>query len=191
MNIIDATIASCSIPFIFLPKKIDNNLYVDAFIINNYACNVLCDDMENTVGINLIGILDKGCMDSNIKTFQDYILNLFISFQTNKSINYIPKLNIELKDTTSPVDFDVNENKKKEMFLKAYNATIEIIKDYLNKEEIIKTSKNNTETEKNLETNNNEVEIQENNEVENEKNNEVEIQENNEVEIQENNEAKI
>ena len=42
--IIDAHL--CSIPFIFLQKKIDNNLYVDAFIINNYACNVFCDDME-------------------------------------------------------------------------------------------------------------------------------------------------
>ena len=77
------------------------------------------------------------------------------------------------------------------MFLKLTMLLLKLLKDYLNKEEIIKTSKNNTETEKNLETNNNEVEIQENNEVENEKNNEVEIQENNEVEIQENNEAKI
>ena len=132
--VIDAIIASCSIPFLLPPKKINGHYYIDAFIVNNYACNVFCDDMENTIGINLIGILDKDCINTEINSFQDFLLNLFISLQPINKHIIKPKLNIVLKSSCSPINTDLTKDEKIELFKNAYIETLEIIKKYKEKE---------------------------------------------------------
>ena len=52
VNIIDAIIASCAIPGIFPPKKINNKYYCDGFIFNNFPIELYNNDLDHTLGIN-------------------------------------------------------------------------------------------------------------------------------------------
>ena len=151
VNVIDAIIASCSIPFLFPPKKINGHYYVDAFIVNNYPCNVFCDDMENTIGISIMGGgFDEAYIDTEINSFQDYVLNLFLSFKPCITQNIKPKFNILLNSSCSPINTDITKDEKIELFKNGYIETLKIIKKYKEKEytnnEIINNETTHDET---------------------------------------------
>jgi NTE family protein len=52
VNIIDAIIASCAIPGIFPPKKINDKYYCDGFIFNNFPIDLYNQNIKHTIGIN-------------------------------------------------------------------------------------------------------------------------------------------
>ncbi len=53
-NIIESVIASCSIPFILEPVKINNILYIDGGVSSNFPADVFLTDKEHeTVGISV------------------------------------------------------------------------------------------------------------------------------------------
>ena len=132
VNVIDAIIASCSIPFLFPPKKINGHYYVDAFIVNNFPCSVFCDDMENSIGISIMGGgFDEAYIDTEINSFQDYVLNLFLSFKPCITQNIKPKFNILLNSSCSPINTDITKDEKIELFKNGYIETLKIIKKQL------------------------------------------------------------
>ena len=136
VNVIDAIIASCSIPFLFPPKKINGHYYVDAFIVNNFPCSVFCDDMENSIGISIMGGgFDEAYIDTEINSFQDYVLNLFLSFKPCITQNIKPKFNILLNSSCNPINTDITKDEKIELFKNAYIETLEIIKKQLEQSE--------------------------------------------------------
>lgn len=51
VNVIDAILASTSIPGIFPPHKINNNYYCDGFIFNNFPIEIFDSDIKHTIGI--------------------------------------------------------------------------------------------------------------------------------------------
>ena len=131
VDVIDACIASCSLPFIFPPKLINNNNYIDAFAVNNCPCNIFKNDLDNTICLSI-----RECPTENnfkkIDGFQNYIINVFNSFEkysnnNNKNI-YKPKIIINLSYNCSPIDFDLSKNILSDIFIKGYN----ISNEYLN-----------------------------------------------------------
>ena len=52
INIIDAILASTSIPGVFPPHKINNDYYCDGFIFNNFPIEIFDSDIEHTIGIS-------------------------------------------------------------------------------------------------------------------------------------------
>lgn len=131
INVIDTIIASCSIPFIFPPIKINNDYYIDCIIFNNYPTNVFKDDLKNTIGIYLNNKIYKNVSDIN--TLQNYIHNLVIC-TSNMIKKYkkklIPKLEIEIILQNNSIEFDLNIKQINKLFNKGYNDSIKIINTY-------------------------------------------------------------
>lgn len=131
ISVLEACIASSSVPFIFPPRKIEDNLYVDALIVNNYPCCNYCDDIENTIGIDISYIHE---LDNKIDSIETYIQNLFLSFQIclqKKNVKKLPKINIYIQTNINPLDFDIDNEKKNELFNLGYHNANLIIDKYL------------------------------------------------------------
>ena len=73
MKIIDALRISFSIPFIFEPIKMNNKIYVDVGLTNNYAIDLFKHDLENTLGIIVTDTISK-----EINNIEDFFLLLQI-----------------------------------------------------------------------------------------------------------------
>lgn len=52
--LLDAIAASCAIPMIFAPVKINGNLYVDGGVLKNLPASVLRDKCDLLIGVNLM-----------------------------------------------------------------------------------------------------------------------------------------
>ncbi len=52
-NLLDALIASSSVPVLFSPKKIDGTNYVDGGVLKNIPASVLRDDCEKLISVNV------------------------------------------------------------------------------------------------------------------------------------------
>jgi NTE family protein len=51
-DLIEPVIASCSIPVLFTPKKIDGINYVDGGVLKNFPVSVIRDECEKIIGVN-------------------------------------------------------------------------------------------------------------------------------------------
>jgi NTE family protein len=71
--------ASCSIPVLFSPVVIDQNLYLDGGIINNMPCKFLKEQCDCVVGINLVPFNEKRSLDfKNLPDITSRVLELSI-----------------------------------------------------------------------------------------------------------------
>ncbi|GMN08417.1 patatin-like phospholipase family protein [Croceitalea sp. MTPC5] len=52
-NIVDAVVASCSIPLLFRPKKIGKDIYIDGGVTNNLPIECLEADVDKILGISV------------------------------------------------------------------------------------------------------------------------------------------
>lgn len=142
VDIIESIIGSCSIPFLFPPKKIDTHYYVDAFYVNNFPINIFKDDLKNTIGIELDNLNYN--IDYDINSIQDYILKLFIC--TNKIIKkYKEKHNAKLHfiiKSFNPLNFDMNLQDKINLFNHGYNEAQIILNNYKKKHTLQVLKKN-------------------------------------------------
>lgn len=125
IDIVDVCIASSSLPFIFSPKIINNEYYIDAFAVNNCPCNIFKNDLENTICLNTANEYTNETEYKNINSFQSYIMNVFDSIR-NYSQNielYKPKILINLSYNCSPIDFDLSKDILSDIFITGYNTT--------------------------------------------------------------------
>jgi len=116
VDIIDACIASSSLPFIFPPKLIKNEYYIDAFAVNNCPCNIFENDSKNTICLtveNYSTDLEK------VDNFQNYIMSIFTSFKNynNNIKQYKPEIIINLYYDCSPIDFDLEKKILSDIFI--------------------------------------------------------------------------
>lgn len=51
-NLIDPIVASCSVPVLFTPKKINGIHYVDGGVLKNFPVSTISDDCDKVIGIN-------------------------------------------------------------------------------------------------------------------------------------------
>ena len=51
-NLIDSIVASCSVPVLFIPKKINGVHYVDGGVLKNFPVSTIREDCETIIGIN-------------------------------------------------------------------------------------------------------------------------------------------
>lgn len=138
VSIINACIASCSIPFIFPPKKINDNYYIDSFVREPYPIRVFENDLDNTIGIYFNN--PKEYEKYDISSFQKYIMKVFISFQSITVFKKC-KINIMLNPHINPVDFEISTKQKYEFVNYGYNYSQKYIEEY---------QESNSETCKNI-----------------------------------------
>jgi len=52
-NLVEAIIASCSIPILFVPKNINGVNYVDGGVLKNFPVSVIREECETVIGVNV------------------------------------------------------------------------------------------------------------------------------------------
>ena len=123
-------LASCSIPGFLPPVKIDNMMYIDGFIMNNYPIDIFKNDIENTIGIKIT----KGIYYEpfNVK---NYVHNLYTLLTRNReSINQELskklKKNIYLETNINELDVNITKENKMKELNKSYNILKEEFKNF-------------------------------------------------------------
>ena len=126
--IYDAICASCAIPFILPPVKINNKLHIDGFLYNNFPCNVFNNDLDNTIGVEgqKIEPIKK------IENIKDFIFNILInSMHKISNISYtMPKIYIYLDYSINAFDL-LSIQEKKDYIEASYKIGKKTIENYL------------------------------------------------------------
>jgi predicted acylesterase/phospholipase RssA len=124
MKILDAVRYAITIPFLFTSHKYNNNYFLDGAILENISfCNL---DPNETLGILL---KDNTKINSNIKTIQDYSLNLFSCLKNHidKYDNKYKVIKI-LSENISVFDISLSITQKKYLIQLGYNSVINFFK---------------------------------------------------------------
>jgi NTE family protein len=121
-NVIDAVIASSSIPVIFKPWKIGDNYYIDGGITNNFPVEPIHEISSQLIGayVNPIDIVDEplGILQTALRSFQLSISSKIQDKKKNMTVFIEPKL---LKRYGL---FEVNHSK--EIFQVGYNEAVKV-----------------------------------------------------------------
>lgn len=124
-DLIGPIVASCSIPLIFIPKKINGVHYVDGGVLKNFPVSVIRDDCDRVIGVNASPLVAD-----------EYKLSLLnVAYRT---YHFMSKANIladkEMCDILiEPVDmghygtFDVE--KSREIFELGYKSTQKLLRE--------------------------------------------------------------
>lgn len=127
-DILDAVIASCSVPVVFKPHQINNNYYIDGGITNNFPLEPVSEKCNHLIGafVNPVGIVNQpqGIFQAAIRSFQLSISSK-ISEKKKKMTLYI-----EPEKLSKYALFDVS--KGKEMIKIGYDKTIEVLTEKYN-----------------------------------------------------------
>lgn len=123
-NLLDAIIASASVPVLFSPKIIDGDHYVDGGVFKNFPVSTIRDDCETVIGINASPLI--------VENSKMNLLNV-----AQRSYHYMFKANIlhdkelcdiliEPKDMANYEMFDTE--KSNEIFELGYQTAKRVIK---------------------------------------------------------------
>lgn len=127
-NLINPIIASCSIPVLFTPKRINGINYVDGGVLKNFPVTTIRNDCNNVIGVNASPYIAE-----------DYKIS--IKNVVTRTYHFMFKANIihdkELCDLLiEPVDmgnydlFDIDRGR--EIFELGYRSTIQLLDSKLN-----------------------------------------------------------
>ncbi|MDD2328138.1 MAG: patatin-like phospholipase family protein [bacterium] len=80
-NLVDAVVASCSIPIVFNPQVIDNVPYVDGGILKNFPVTVIRKKCRYLVGVN-VSLMIPPAEKESIRTMVERTFNLMSNANT-------------------------------------------------------------------------------------------------------------
>jgi predicted acylesterase/phospholipase RssA len=134
VDVIDAIRASISVPFIFTPKRIGDDVYVDAGLFNNFPI----EGIEPTVFKDTLGIaINSGCFkchpdDMNMFSYFRLMIEGLVVAVNTKPPEMLSKhmiINIEDEEDALSLDYDtmklnVREELLEVYFKKGYDAMI-------------------------------------------------------------------
>lgn len=125
MSISKALQISSCIPFFFKPVMYNNYSYVDGGCLRNFPVNIFNEKEGKTIAIELIS--ENEFNDEVIDSFKSYALSIVntIHSAVNKiDINseIIQHIQINTGNVTA-IDFDIDNNEKKNLINNGYNAT--------------------------------------------------------------------
>ena len=124
-KLVDAVVASCSVPILFSPKVIDGVRYVDGGVLKNFPVSTIREDCERLIGINASPMVAD--------EYKPTILNV-----ASRTYHFMFKANIlhdkELCDLLiEPIDmgnYDTfDADKGREIFELGYNSTCRLLAD--------------------------------------------------------------
>jgi predicted acylesterase/phospholipase RssA len=158
-KILDAVLATSRIPLFFSPYKINDDIYLDGAVINNYPINYIDDDKLNNV-IGACYIVKRSSEDvkkilENNDPYEKiihYIYNVMLLNINN--VLYIindeqKKRTVNLENNISGViDFDMSSETKNKIIQHSYQTTEKFLDDnfmldYLNDSDSSKSNESN------------------------------------------------
>lgn len=125
-KIVDAVAASCSIPIIFRPVKIDGVRYVDGGVLRNMPSWILRDKCECLIGLNCSPLADYKVKD-NVKdiALRTYHLMLRANVKDDMALC---DLGIETPEIASYKVFNLKEIQQ--VYIRGYAATKSALKSW-------------------------------------------------------------
>jgi len=116
---------STSIPFIYCPVSYKEKLYIDGGCLDNYPISIYKDNLKETVGILLIDSKDTIDKIDNLETYilrvlQCMMIGMFINLKKGYE-NCTVEVHVESINFS---DYDINDQKKDELFIKGYKAVM-------------------------------------------------------------------
>ena len=132
VNIIDAILASCSLPGIFPPYKINNSYYCDGGVLNNCPIDIFQNDIKNTIAFMFE--IPPYSNNFNILQYISFAIGMPFKNRTKTLLSKYPDNIIVFKDNKIPfVDFNLTKTKIKNTINYGKN-----INNLINKESFIK-----------------------------------------------------
>lgn len=127
-NLLKPIIASCSVPVLFAPKKIEGVNYVDGGVLKNFPVSTIRTDCEKVIGINASPLVTENFKLSllNVAT-RTYYFMFKANIITDKELC---DLLIEPNDLAHYEMFDVE--KGREIFELGYRSALVAIHEYKN-----------------------------------------------------------
>jgi len=121
MKILDALRITFSIPFIFKPVTINDKIYVDGGLLNNYPIELY--DRETTLGLvsTSINIYNKHI--DNIEHFFTSVIFITYYNLLKKKIEDYDNNTINIEYELNSFDFDMNKNQKLKLINDGYELT--------------------------------------------------------------------
>ncbi len=111
-NLIDAILASSSVPGVFSPYHIDGSLYTDGGVLNNFPTDLLQPDCKNIIGVYVSPLQEITKKETtSIRAVTSRAFDLF----TLKELLLKSKLCAELVEPKSLTKYGTFENKKQKM----------------------------------------------------------------------------
>jgi len=132
VNIIDAILASCSLPGIFPPYKINNSYYCDGGVLNNCPIDIFQNDIKNTIAFMFE--ISPYSNNFNILQYISFAIGMPFKNRTKTLLSKYPDNIIVFKDNKIPlIDFNLTKTKIKNTINYGKN-----INNLINKESFIK-----------------------------------------------------
>lgn len=128
MSIIKAIRISTSVPLLFNPVKMDNKFYMDGGMINNFPIEVFEHDLENTLGILLVG---EDYYNNEINTFQNYISGVIRCSMFNnikKKMEKYKDIILKIECTFTIFDLEITKEEKQKLIDLGYDKMCSFIK---------------------------------------------------------------
>ncbi|MCC5918162.1 MAG: patatin-like phospholipase family protein [Cryomorphaceae bacterium] len=120
-DLVDAVIASASIPIIFEPVEKDGKLYVDGGVLNNLPVEPLLEKNLKIIGVNINVHGESRELPNKMKNVAERIFDLTLWYPTKKRFE---KCDVQI-DVTEAFTFGLFEfNKGDELFEIGYRATM-------------------------------------------------------------------
>lgn len=108
-NLIDAVVASCSIPVVFHPQIINDVSYVDGGLLKNFPVSVIRKKCKYVIGVN-VSLMIPPAGKNNIRTMLERTFNLMSNSNTVFDKTYCDIL-IETKGLEKFSMFDLHNQK--------------------------------------------------------------------------------
>ncbi|MDI9605318.1 MAG: patatin-like phospholipase family protein [Bacteroidota bacterium] len=109
-DLVDAVVASCSVPVVFQPQYIHGVPYVDGGLIKNFPVSVIREQCRYVIGVNVAPIIPVAEKDT-IRTMAERTFNLMSNANTLIDKSYCDIL-IETKGVERYAMFDLNNMDK-------------------------------------------------------------------------------
>lgn len=126
IKVVDAIIASISLPILYFPKEIENELYLDGGITNNFAINLFKDKKEETIG----ALVMSDNKYEKINNFFDVISSIVFSGVENHTKELVKEFKnvIVLDNDIDSTDFSINREVKIKSIKDGYDQTYNFFK---------------------------------------------------------------
>lgn len=124
----DRMIASCSIPIVFYPVKIDGVKYVDGGVLRNMPSWIIRDKCERLIGINCSPLTDESPTKGSMSVFNVAMRTYNLMAKANQTPDMeICDLAVTTPDISHYKVFNLKEINK--VFISGYAATKRALKD--------------------------------------------------------------
>uniref|UniRef100_A0A6C0LZG8 PNPLA domain-containing protein n=1 Tax=viral metagenome TaxID=1070528 RepID=A0A6C0LZG8_9ZZZZ len=125
-----ALIASCCIPFIFKPYKIDNIEYIDGGICDNFPIHLIDDRNINQSLAIYCGLLNNKDIREVIHEYPlvEYMYDLMTIYVMSNLNTFLKKYNpiiVNITPITTCINFDVSQEQKQQMYDIGYQTALE------------------------------------------------------------------